>query len=477
MNSKDQKKSGITATLRFRMSLLFIISLTVLSVVVLTLLMRSIEQRLLTEIDDFLYERVDYISEYVDEEFYDFDDEDDDDFDDELSREDPQKFEKEIAEVSEDNKDEVFILSHEHEGHLFTKSSNKEYVALQDSWFEYFEDFVLETYTIEQKGFPCDFRFLSMEPFSDYVLTVGLPMNKYYAQVNKIRWYFVLAAICFILLGGGLAWMTVAGSMKGVEQVSAAAYDFGSGNLQRRVNWKGKGSEIEQLAASFNAMAARTEVLIQEMKDVTNNIAHDLRTPVTRMRGIAENALQKEENPELAAKIIEESERQTAIIEDILNLSESESGVLEMHIREENLNEILKDMIELYEPLAEESGTKLKLNLPDAPVMANLDKSRFQRAAANILDNALKYSGGGEVLIELYKTDRLNIRVMDQGPGIPQELKSNVFKRFVRGDKSRSSGGSGLGLSLAKSYIHNHGGDIILEETEKGASFVITLPA
>ena len=247
--------------------------------------------------------------------------------------------------------------------------------------------------------------------------------------------------------------------------------------MKRRVNYKGKGAEITHLASSFNAMASQTEALIHEMKDVTNNIAHDLRTPVTRMRGIAENSLDSNlpEVIELSAKVIEECERQATIIEDILSLAESESGVIELNKQQVKVNDILEDLVDLYSPIAEDRNCHLVFE-GEHEVIAEIDRNRFQRAIANLVDNAIKYSEG-KISVELSDhSGAFIVRVKDQGPGIPQELRSEVFKRFVRGDSSRNTEGSGLGLSLAKAYIQNHGGKIQLEDSESGAFFLITMP-
>jgi signal transduction histidine kinase len=281
-----------------------------------------------------------------------------------------------------------------------------------------------------------------------------------------------------IFIGGAIAWITIGRSMKGVLLVTKAAGEFGHGDLKARVSWTGKGNEIEELIAHFNQMATQTESLIKEMGEITNNIAHDLRTPVTRMRGLAENTLTKNpENSLLASNVIEECERQAAIIEDTLSLAESQAGVLKLKLQKCHINELLTEMAEIYQPLLEQEESKFSTLLPQSPIYLFIDPRRVQRVIANLLDNAIKYAPKSTITLSLIETtEQVEIRVTDNGPGIPQQDRDNIFKRFFRADKSRNSTGSGLGLSLARSYMENHGGTLELENTNDGCSFLICFP-
>jgi len=447
---------------------MFAAALSVLAVIVLSFLLNRVEAQALDEIDALMFERLDTVRSFVEGEIL-------------LEEEDSEirdgilDIENELFEIALHSPlEEELYLVYEDSQILAKKTVSDKLDAIEPGPFIELDD-EEEIHTVDIPEFTAPFRVINAVLLDDIRLVYAVSLEEHESRVQWLRFYFISAALAIILIGCAIAWITVGRSMKGVLLVSDAADDFGKGDLKRRVKWDGKGSEIEHLVGRFNSMAGQMESLIHEMTEVTNNIAHDLRTPVTRMRGLAENALNgNDEN--LAASVIEECERQTSIIEDILNLAESESGVLKLKLQKVDLKEMLEELAEIYEPLAERESCSLKTDLPENKVFVELDPARVQRVLSNLLDNAIKYCDKGNILLSLKSADdKIELRVKDDGPGIPHEFKDEVFKRFFRMDESRNTPGSGLGLSLARSYIRLHGGDLTLEASDKGASFLLRL--
>ncbi|MCM8540247.1 MAG: HAMP domain-containing histidine kinase, partial [Lentisphaeraceae bacterium] len=178
----------------------------------------------------------------------------------------------------------------------------------------------------------------------------------------------------------------------------------------------------------------------------------------------------------LPSHVMNECDLQATIIDDILSLSKSEAGVMEIDQEDVDLVELVCDCIDLCDSAIEDSGGKVVFEEPKEKIIFCGDRARTERVLANLIDNSLKYAPEATIVIELWQTHNVYLRIKDNGPGIPNDIRDKVFERFVRGDKSRKSQGSGLGLSIVKSYIQNQGGEIELEDSERGASFLITLP-
>ena len=455
-------------TLRFRLSLMFVAALSVLAVIVLSFLLDRVEGQAMDEIDAQMFERLDSVRSFVDEEIL---------VEKEMNEipEGILEVENELFEIALHSplEEELYIIFTK--THILARKTVSDKLDEVEPWPFIELDYGSEIHNVEIPEFDSPFRVINADIFEDIRLVYAVSLEEHESKMQWLRLYFISAAMAIIIIGGAIAWITVGRSMKGVLLVSDAADEFGQGDLKRRVNWQGKGSEIEHLVERFNSMAGQMEGLIHEMTEVTNNIAHDLRTPVTRMRGLAENALNGD-NSNLAASVIEECERQTTIVEDILNLAESESGVLKLKLQKVDLCAMINDLAEIYEPLAEREGCGLKTDLPKDEVMAEIDASRVQRVLSNLLDNAIKYCANNEISISLKQVaEKIEIRVSDNGPGVPEEFREDIFKRFFRMDSSRNTPGSGLGLSLARSYIRLHGGDLVLEDTKQGATFLINL--
>jgi signal transduction histidine kinase len=228
-------------------------------------------------------------------------------------------------------------------------------------------------------------------------------------------------------------------------------------------------------------MLARIGTVLGSMKEITDNIAHDLRSPITRMRGVAEMAFfsetTSEEHSSMAGTIVEECDRLLGIINTMLSISEAESGLSKLDLEEIKLMSLLHDVADLFQPLAEDRGMGLSVEGPES-LSFPCDRHKLQRVFANLLDNAIKYTpGNGRVIIAAAESGKdVTVAIEDTGPGIPEEDLPRVFDRFFRSEKSRSEPGSGLGLSLARALVLAHRGAITVSSVlGHGSRFTVTL--
>ena len=245
---------------------------------------------------------------------------------------------------------------------------------------------------------------------------------------------------------------------------------------------KGRGDEIDQLALTFNQMLDRIQTLLTEIKEMTDHIAHDLRSPLTRIRGHAEvtltTAKSLNEYETMAAGTIEECDRLLDMINTMLLISKTESGVDTFSVEEIELTALVQEACELFSPTAEDKGVTLRCDVPEKSRLAG-DTRMIQRMLSNLLDNAIKYTpSGGSVTVSLEeKEEHLVISVTDTGIGISPGDLPRIFERFYRCDQSRSQEGIGLGLSLARAIARAHGGDITATSLpNQGSTFKVTLP-
>jgi len=293
------------------------------------------------------------------------------------------------------------------------------------------------------------------------------------------------AALAMMLLCGGLVgWMVSRRAMSGVARVTQTAVRIGQGDLSRRVPPGKEGREINDLAQAFNEMLDRIQSLVRELEEVTHNIAHDLRGPLTRIRGIAETTLTGDRDlvawREMAGAVIEESDRLVEMINTMLEIARTDSGVAQLLKTDVDIRAVLQEAVDLFQPLAEDRGITLQTDSPDVPLAVRGNRSRLQRAVANVLDNAIKYTGsGGKIRVSAKKSaSRILLEISDTGTGINETDLPHIFDRFYRGDRSRSTPGNGLGLSLARSIVRAHGGEITARSSPgQGSLFTIFLPS
>jgi signal transduction histidine kinase len=265
--------------------------------------------------------------------------------------------------------------------------------------------------------------------------------------------------------------------LRRVEQVNRTSERVMAGNLSDRVPLRGTSDEFDQLAVNLNRMLDQIERLMTAMREVTDDVAHDLRTPLSRLRTRLERALVapsevgasagSAQNEAIRAAI-EEADRLLATFNALLRIAELESGARHDQTEPLDLSEVARSAAELYEPVAEEKGFTLTV-LAEPGVTIRGDRHLLSQALANLLDNAIKYAGGGELELRVFPEDgQAVLEVTDQGPGIAEADRQSVLDRFVRLEPSRTTPGNGLGLSLVRAIVQRHDGSVTLDDNSPG---------
>ncbi|MCA1489728.1 sensor histidine kinase [Sinorhizobium alkalisoli] len=281
----------------------------------------------------------------------------------------------------------------------------------------------------------------------------------------------LVVALGIMGLGALVIWFGIGrNALKRIDRMSEASTKIMGGDLSQRLPMSGSGDEFDRLSESLNTMLGRIEKLNEGLKQVSDNIAHDLKTPLTRLRNKAEAALASRENQSASLEeIIAESDQLIRTFNALLMISRVEAGSAVAEMSEVDLTGIVADCVELYEPLAEESALRLETAIePKVTVAGN--RELIGQALGNLLDNAVKYAEGAEnplIRVEMKESEgNVLLSVADHGPGVPAGMRSEVLKRFVRLDESRSKPGTGLGLSLVEAVMEMHHGSLELTATE-----------
>ena len=294
--------------------------------------------------------------------------------------------------------------------------------------------------------------------------------------INTLAWSALLTLALGVV---GSVFMT-RHMLRRVEAVNRTSERIIHGDLSQRVPVSGSGDEFDQLAANLNAMLDQIERLMNGIRQVTDNIAHDLRTPLARLRARLEvTLLEKPDAARYADALrdtITEADRLLVTFNALLSIGEAEAGSRREAWSVVDLAEIARSVAELYEPVADENGQTLVAAIDDAlPVRG--DRHLLSQALANLLDNALKYAPEGKVELSAHaRGDTARLEVGDSGPGIPEDRREAVFDRFVRLEGSRSTPGNGLGLSLVRAVAKLHAGACWLEDNGPGLRAVLTVP-
>ena len=304
----------------------------------------------------------------------------------------------------------------------------------------------------------------------------------YSAIIVQSFLFGVLGIMVFSIIAGGVTARRV---LKRIDTIRDTSTKIMSGNLSERVPVTKRNDEFDGLATNLNAMLDRIEQLLQGLKEVTDNVAHDLKTPLSRLRNQAETALRDGASDETRQRALEttiaESDRLIQTFNALLMIARAEAGAPSGALTDVDISAVVADVAELYGPVAEDEGIIVETAIAEG-VHLHANRELIGQAMVNLLENAIKYAkpegeGQGRIAISLRRDgSRVLIEVSDNGPGIAPEDRTRVLQRFVRLEKSRSEPGSGLGLSLVNAVTGLHGGSFRIEDNAPGVRAVIDLP-
>jgi signal transduction histidine kinase len=315
-----------------------------------------------------------------------------------------------------------------------------------------------------------------------FALLVAQDVHDRYLTERMFTTTLPWTVLLILLLGTTGGALISRNMLRRLDTINRTSGEIIAGDLTRRVPLKGSGDEFDALAENLNRMLDRIERLMKGLREVTDSVAHDLRTPLTRLRNRLEESAAR-----LSASGVQAGEIERAIAETdqligtfnaLLLIAETDAGTTRAAMSPLDLSEVAADVVELYEPLAEEMRVGLAL-LPSAPVVVDGNRSLIAQALANLVDNAIKYTpAGGKALIRVGVTGQgVELAVADSGPGIPEADRSRVTERFVRLEASRNSPGTGLGLSLVAAVAHFHNAELVLEDNvPAGLKAVLRFP-
>ncbi|WP_419904715.1 ATP-binding protein [Kiloniella sp.] len=319
---------------------------------------------------------------------------------------------------------------------------------------------------------PVEYRFLSVGLGDQYHLLLGLDTFKEEELEDQLFLIF-LAALLVSLTGGAIVGFILHKSLKErLELINDTCSEIMLGRFSKRIPVSKTSDEIDTLAHTLNGMLDRIETLMDGIRHVTDNIAHDLRTPLTRLHGRLERLVpltENEDNRKLVESAITEVDQLLVTFAALLSITRLETGELETNFNPISLSTLIEDAIDIYEPIAEDKGQKIVLedNLKVHSSLGTIlgDRDLITQCFSNVIDNALKYGpADSTITIRLFPSDKgAKVVIHDQGSGIPKDEQSKVLERFYRVESSRNLPGNGLGLSLAAAVIRIHNGQLKLE--------------
>ena len=317
--------------------------------------------------------------------------------------------------------------------------------------------------------------------------TIYVHKKKYHISEINLKYGEIFFAILFAvaLAGGLIGWIITARFIRGVKRMTVEMRRISSsGNYSRKISRRhmDPDPEIRELMETFNEMNEKTVVLMEDLKMVSNNVAHDLRTPIMRIYGTMEELLRDRTLPEnvvnSCASAAEECIHMKSMINTILDISRVNANPDLLEKEPVDLRRISEDFCDIMQPEAERKQLKFLVTLPKEPVIVIANRMSLQRILSNLVENALKFTDHGSVSLLLErKGNQTVLQVRDTGRGIPKDDIAKIFDRFYRGDASRKYPGNGLGLALVLAFVKAHGWEIVCEsEPGNGTVFTVTIP-
>jgi len=313
-------------------------------------------------------------------------------------------------------------------------------------------------------------------------LQIGFSLREQRAALHRSRTLFGVGLLTLLALGALLGWLATRHALVGLRRVTeAAAHIRAHGDLNRRAPLDTGSLETNELARTLNAMLDRLNQSILRLREVMRHIAHDVKTPVARMRVMAERRMALDEgDQELAGNVVEECDHIMNLISNLLEITKAESGLAQWTVETVDLAALIRDAVDLFDPILENKRQTLDVAAPES-LTVDTDRRALQRVIANLLDNAIKYTpAGGRIEATLAPADDGGavMTFADNGPGVPPAERERVFLPFYRGDESRSEPGNGLGLSFCRATLRALGGFIRCEAAPGGgARFQVGLPS
>jgi signal transduction histidine kinase len=307
---------------------------------------------------------------------------------------------------------------------------------------------------------------------------LGLSERDQLRVLGRLRLRFVLLWLLIVLIGSAIVFYSTRRVLRHIQNITEAASRIGEADLSSRVPTTGRNDEVSQLATTLNRMLDRIERSVHQLQTITGSLAHDLRSPLTAVRAKLEMSLTaaaRDEDSESIVSAIEDMDRLTEFLDKSLDVAEAKANALRLNRVAVDLDDLLRVMVELYEPSMSEKGLRVKL-CSAGWLEVSADAALLHRMVANLFDNELKHLPAScTVRISLSSSEDLaSLVVEDDGPGFESEVLSQIFERRVKG---RNSTGHGLGLAFVEAVVRVHGGNIeALNGSEGGARLTITLP-
>ncbi len=359
--------------------------------------------------------------------------------------------------------------------------ADQEVVVVPDGWGRWREQTV-ERVRIKRSA-ERDLAVVSQALTSNLLLQIGRATDSQEALLEPMRRTFAWVAGAVVLVGIGAGYLSARRATRPLREVVEIARGIiATGRMDARVPAPRNDDEVAELVRHFNRVLDQNAGLLRAMREALDNVAHDLRTPLTGLRLSAETSLQRggldRDTAETLGDVIERSDQLLALLRALMEISEAEAGMLKLEPVVCDLGEIARNAAELYEEVAEAADVSLTI-ATGAPVPVTADPTRMRQAVANLVDNAIKYTpAGGSVTVWAGRegSERV-VRVSDTGPGVPEDEQDKVWDRLYRCDQSRTASGLGLGLSMVRAILRAHGGEATVQNAKNGgAIFELRLP-